>query len=398
MANVVRFYRGLKASYDATTTHANGIYFATDVGQILMNGVEYGGDSDKKVANVELNTQANGIVITYTDTTSTTLLFGKASTVVDGLMAKEDKEKVDSLSTTYNSNMPDDLQVTDNHGGIKKGVTAGELKTKTWAQLMDDILFPTVQPTVNAPSASVALSNGFSNNGIYEIGAAAPAAGTSVKGSFNRGTVTVIGQPNKNRAGALIEDESYVATGAGSQELPEKIVLGAMTYKYHAAYGEGDELVDSKGNKATVTPNPLSAGSIDSSNVTIYGTYPYFSNGVMASTSSNELSSLPASFVDNAKFGSLIRIDNNIQIAAKFASEAEHSTKARLYVPATKKVTAVKAMNALTGKFDVDFTAWEMLADTVNQTVQGTEVAYKVWTTTGGLQGGNQYLFTIANA
>ena len=311
----------------------------------------------------------------------------------------EDKiEKVDSLSTTYNSNMPDDLQVTDNHGGIKKGVTAGELKTKTWAQLMDDILFPTVQPTVNAPSASVALSNGFSNNGVYEIGAAAPAAGTSVKGSFNRGTVTVVGQPNKNRAGALIEDESYVATGAGSQELPEKIVLGAMTYKYHAAYGEGDELVDSKGNKATVTPNPLSAGSIDSSNVTVYGTYPYFSNGVMASTSSNELSSLPASFVDNAKFRSLIRIDDNTQIAAKFASEAEHSTKARLYVPATKKVTAVKAMNALTDKFDVDFTAWEMLADTVNQTVQGTEVAYKVWTTTGGLQGGNQYLFTIANA
>lgn len=320
-------------------------------------------------------------------------------TAVGGTLKQEQFEAAwKSLSTTYNSNMPDDLQVTDNHGGIKKGVTAGELKTKTWAQLMDDILFPTVQPTVNAPSASVALSNGFSNNGVYEIGAAAPAAGTSVKGSFNRGTVTVVGQPNKNRAGALIEDESYVATGAGSQELPEKIVLGAMTYKYHAAYGEGDELVDSKGNKATVTPNPLSAGSIDSSNVTVYGTYPYFSNGVMASTSSNELSSLPASFVDNAKFGSLIRIDNNTQIAAKFASEAEHSTKARLYVPATKKVTAVKAMNALTGKFDVDFTAWEMLADTVNQTVQGTEVAYKVWTTTGSLQGGNQYLFTIANA
>lgn len=395
--NIVKFYRGPEASYNSVT-HANGIYFTTDTNKIIMNGSEYGGDSNKKVADVKLNAQANGIVITYTDTTSTTLLFGKASTVVDGLMAKEDKEKVDSLSTTYNSNMSDDLQVTDNHGGIKKGVTAGELKTKTWAQLMDDILFPTVQPTVNAPSASVALSNGFSNNGVYEIGAAAPAAGTSVKGSFNRGTVTVVGQPNKNRAGALIEDESYVATGAGSQELPEKIVLGAMTYKYHAAYGEGDELVDSKGNKATVTPNPLSAGSIDSSNVTVYGTYPYFSNGVMASTSSNELSSLPASFVDNAKFRSLIRIDDNTQIAAKFASEAEHSTKARLYVPATKKVTAVKAMNTLTGKFDVDFTAWEMLADTVNQTVQGTEVAYKVWTTTGSLQGGNQYLFTIANA
>lgn len=99
MASVVKFYRGLKASYNVTT-HADGIYFATDVGQILMNGVEYGGDSDKKVANVELNTQANGIVITYTDTTSTTLLFGKASTVVDGLMAKEDKRK-SRLSVYY---------------------------------------------------------------------------------------------------------------------------------------------------------------------------------------------------------------------------------------------------------------------------------------------------------
>lgn len=397
MANIVRFYRGLKASYNATT-HADGIYFATDVGQILMNGVEYGGDSDKKVANVELNTQANGIVITYTDTTSTTLLFGKASTVVDGLMAKEDKEKVDSLSTTYNSNMPDDLQVSSSHGGIAQGTTAGELKTKTWAQLMDDILFPTVQPTVTNPSASIALSSGFSNGSVYEIGAAAPVAGTSVKGSFSRGTSTVVGQTTKYRAGTLIEDESYVATGNGSQELPTTIALGAMTYKYHASYGQGDTLVDSKGNTATISPNPLPAGSVESSNVTIYGTYPYFSNGVKASTSSNELGSLPTSFVDNAKFTSLFRIDNNAQVAAKFASEAEHSTKAKLYVPATKTVTAVKAMNSFTGKFDVDFTAWEVLAGTVNQTVQGQEVAYKVWTTTGGYQGGNQYLFTIANA
>lgn len=110
MANIVRFYRGRKASYNATT-HADGIYFATDVGQILMNGVEYGGDSDKKVANVELNTQANGIVITYTDTTSTTLLFGKASTVVDGLMSKEDKAKLDGIETGAEKNIIETVKV-----------------------------------------------------------------------------------------------------------------------------------------------------------------------------------------------------------------------------------------------------------------------------------------------
>ena len=66
MANsVVKFYRGPQASYNSTT-HANGIYFATDTKKIIMNGTEYGGDSNKKVSNVALNANANGIVITYT--------------------------------------------------------------------------------------------------------------------------------------------------------------------------------------------------------------------------------------------------------------------------------------------------------------------------------------------
>lgn len=99
MANsVVKFYRGLQASYNSTT-HANGIYFATDTKKIIMNGTEYGGDSNKKVSNVALNANANGIVITYTDSTSTTLLLGKATVTADGLMSKEDKAKLDSLKT-----------------------------------------------------------------------------------------------------------------------------------------------------------------------------------------------------------------------------------------------------------------------------------------------------------
>ena len=97
MANsVVKFYRGPQASYNSTT-HADGIYFATDTKKIIMNGTEYGGDSNKKVSNVALNANANGIVITYTDSTSTTLLLGKATVTADGLMSKEDKAKLDSL-------------------------------------------------------------------------------------------------------------------------------------------------------------------------------------------------------------------------------------------------------------------------------------------------------------
>lgn len=100
MANsVVKFYRGPQASYNSTT-HADGIYFATDTKKIIMNGTEYGGDSNKKVSNVALNANANEIVITYTDSTSTTLLLGKATVTADGLMSKEDKAKLDSLDPT----------------------------------------------------------------------------------------------------------------------------------------------------------------------------------------------------------------------------------------------------------------------------------------------------------
>lgn len=136
MANVVRFYRGLEAFYNATT-HADGIYFATDVGRILMNGVEYGGDSDKKVANVELNLQANGIVITYTDTTSTTLLFGKASTVADGLMSKEDKASIESLQASVEGKQEtltagDAVSITeDNVIDVKIEEVSGQLLTKS---------------------------------------------------------------------------------------------------------------------------------------------------------------------------------------------------------------------------------------------------------------------------
>lgn len=96
MASVIKFYRGLSSAYNPVT-HANGIFFTTDTHKIMLNGSEYGGDSSKKVANVTLNENANGIVITYTDSTTTNLDFAKASSLVDGLMSKEDKAKLDSL-------------------------------------------------------------------------------------------------------------------------------------------------------------------------------------------------------------------------------------------------------------------------------------------------------------
>jgi len=97
MAVPVLFYRGPKSSYDVSQ-HGNGIYFCTDTYEIFMNNHSYGGG---KVQDVTLNsTNNNCLTIHYTSGDTTDVALAKASKVLDGLMSKEDKVKLDSLSGT----------------------------------------------------------------------------------------------------------------------------------------------------------------------------------------------------------------------------------------------------------------------------------------------------------
>lgn len=266
--NVVKFYRGPETSYNSDT-HANGIYFTTDTKKIMMNGSEYGGDSNKKVADVKLNAQANGIVITYTDTTSQTLLLGKASTVIDGLMSKEDKAKLDSLDPTasgsYESLLDPTVATVEKLGGIDAGTTVAQLTGKSYDEIFDTLIFPTVNPTFTAPTASISLK---SYQNIQEIGANAPTE-ANFNVSFNAGAITLAGKKQNNRAGAQDMGASKILYSSSKVEsLPEKVVAGAMDYYYRAAYAEGPQPKDSKGNNYQT---PLAAGSVDSEKTTVTG-------------------------------------------------------------------------------------------------------------------------------
>lgn len=107
MANkVVKFYRGLSAAYNPTT-HADGIFFTTDTHKIIMNNITYGGDSDKKVSDVQLNSTANGIIITYTDDTTATLDFGDAISITENTI----DVKIDPASDVALSKSANGLKV-----------------------------------------------------------------------------------------------------------------------------------------------------------------------------------------------------------------------------------------------------------------------------------------------
>lgn len=298
---------------------------------------------------------------------------------------------------SYTTDLPDSLVVPQTIGGINKGTKVSDLEGSTISQMFDNLLFPEVQPTIQDPSATIHFKDTFSSNGVYEVGTTAPIA-ANFNTSFNRGTCTVVGQANKNRAGNLDSGNSFIYYGGNTstKTLPAKVTLGTMQYNYHAAYAQGDTLVTSKGNKASVTPNPLPAGSVNSSNLTIFGTYPYYCNGQSASSSSGD-SNFPTSATPDTKLP-LYKWTDTL-VGAKFASEAATGTRMQFMYSNRKKVTEVEFYNSISGKWETfDTSNYNAKSGIKTYSVQGTNETYNILTTTGPLSGSVQYRFTMTNA
>lgn len=298
---------------------------------------------------------------------------------------------------SYTTDLPDSLVVPQTIGGINKGTKVSDLEGSTLSQMFDNLLFPEVQPTIQAPSATIHFKDTFSSNGVYEVGTTAPIA-ANFNTSFDRGTCTVVGQANKNRAGNLDSGNSFIYYGGdtSTKTLPAKVTLGTMQYNYHAAYAQGDTLVTSKGNKASVTPNPLPTGSVNSSNLTIFGTYPYYCNGQSASSSSGD-SNFPTSATPDTKLP-LYKWTDTL-VGAKFASEATTGTRMQFMYSNRKKVTKVEFYNSISGKWETfDTSNYNAKSGIKTYSVQGTNETYNILTTTGPLSGSVQYRFTITGA
>ena len=368
-----KFYRGLKARYDAESKHLDAIYFATDTKELLMNGTNYGGGG---ITDVRFDKNSNKLTVSK----------------IDG-----DTEYDLTELVKFKTSLPDSLTTPSKLGGLPAGTKVESLKTKTLSQIFEDILFEEIQPSVQAPSASISFKSPFTANQILEVGAVAPTA-EQIQTGFSRGNCTVVGQPNKNRAGGLISDDQsfvYVGNSTSNKTLPVKVTLGTMQYNYQAHHGAGDTLLTSKGNKATVSPNPLPAGIVKSGAVYLYGTYPYFCNGASASSSSGD-TNFPSTVTPDTKLP--LQKWTDTLIGAKFASEAGTGTRLVFYFPSEKNVTKVEFYNTVSGKWEVFGTDKYAISDAGDKAVQGAQIAYKKLTTTGAMSGALQLRFTVANA
>ena len=161
MANI-KFFRGVDKGYQYLLENnpndaKDALYFAEDTNTIYLNEVAYSGkglpaDIEAVVTQVSINTNGE-LIIRYSD--------GRPPQV---------------FPIKYVSQYEDSMEVPNKVGGIEAGTTVGVLKNKSISEIIDDLLFPTIEPTKTVEPFVVfnfADSNySGSSNVIVELGKA----------------------------------------------------------------------------------------------------------------------------------------------------------------------------------------------------------------------------------
>lgn len=375
---------------DTVLKQDNKVEFKTRFLQIQNYLSEFATEEQKKAARENLGVLSD-IVVQNIVEEAISGLKGDVSIDYDTLEKIENQIRQQiQQALYYNTALPDDLVTPNKIGGLNQGTSVSTLKEKTLSQIFDDILFEELQPSVQNPSCSISLKDSWKNNGIYEVGYIAP-TDSNFNTSFNRGTCTVVGQPTKYRAG---EETSKSITMNPSGELIPNITLGTVTYKLTVQHSEGDLLLTSKGNPASISPNPLTSGSV-SSTCTIYGTYPYFCNGQSANTSSQD-TNLPSSITPDTKLP--LQKWTDTLVGAKFASEADTGTRLEFYFPSQRTISKVEFFNTVSGKWETFGNNNYTVSDAGNKNIQGSNIPYSKLTTQGALNGALQVRFTLGSA
>ena len=343
---ILKFYRGLEASY-SSSTHADGIYFCTDTGKIMLNGKQYGSSSAKTVADVTL--EESVLKVKYTDSSSEEL-------------------DLSVLGGTYTSEIEDtELEMPSAVGGISKGTTVGDLNGKTINQMFDDLLFPTVNPTYVAPSASIAFKSYAT---LQKVGSTGPTEDNFTTG-YNAGAINVNGVKQANRGGALKEGESfiYVNNTPSSTELPATLALGNTTFKYRASYKAGPQPKDNKGNNYG---SPLAAGTVDSAAITVNGTHPYYASTATA----GQLTEQPL-LTWNAAAGQMTTPRFTLQ---------PHSAVAKQMMKFPRKLTQLQMLNTVSNQMEVvSFSDWD--ESSASESTNSVETTYYTYTYSGSDRG-----------
>jgi hypothetical protein len=259
------------------------------------------------------------------------------------------------------------------------GITAGTVLTGlTTNQILEEILVPTLNPTLTAPYNSFVKTSPSAD--LYEI---ADVQTIAFSATFNRGTISPAYGTSGNRSG-LPSIYNYTGTGLPSTHSSSalsdtqsataySIIQGNQSWSSTVTYLIGEQPKNSKGGNYST---PLAAGTTGSITRTIEGVYPLFATTVAIATQTKQtlVSMLSA---------------NNIVIPM-VAQTAGY--KQSFEIPNTwlssRPLVGVQTYNTVSGQWEYQGATasnslgyWNTTAD--NQTIQSNSIGYTKYSYNG---------------
>ena len=218
----VNFYRGPKEKY-VQETHADGIYFATDTFEILMNGSSFGGGGIEDVQFSE-----GKLLFTFRDGTNMEVPITEATQSLPGLLSAADKTKLDNLPT--NESLTADLEEINEKIGTNDYTDTNYISKET--NLTDAA--KQLDEEIKATNDNLAILN------------AATIKGVQVNGTDLTPSAGKVNIPNA----------TTVADGAMSKE--DKTKLDKVIDS-----GDGQQYLANDGTYKTLTKTTVGLGNVD---------------------------------------------------------------------------------------------------------------------------------------
>jgi len=267
------------------TTSASGVSYTSTVGSFTVDDLVVNGSLDVTQLDTITNISANDYVVVeqggVTKKTSGSEFLADGGSV-KGVATNEGVYiSGNILGTIYNTTIADSVTNVA-VGGLSAGTAASVLKTKSIVEILDDILFPTLEASIaSSASVSLAVSGG---GGTLEVGSS---VSRSLTATFSQGSITNgDGSAGPSLVGAATQ---YTFTGTGITSTAQTgntlslgsaaVVDGSNNWAVTVAYGAGSgAYYDNKGAAGSNLDGSRGSGSVSdsSSSPTITGLYPYF--------------------------------------------------------------------------------------------------------------------------
>ena len=236
----LKFFRGTKDSYNINE-HGAGIYFTTDTNEIIHNDKSYSGLTSEQsgISNIQ-QTESNSIEIKFAN--------GETKEISSGI---------------YQSNLDENVTIN--------GINVGELNGKSYDEILDRLLFPTVNPTVIAEPSIAGFTLYTQTNLVEQDSPVIKVTDAALnKGSWSDGT---------SYAGNRVA-RTYYFNGVKLNTLTEyeeqTYQLGDNNYTVVITYEEGEQ---PKNNKGELIEDRCPSGEASATRI-VNATLPWYIGNV----------------------------------------------------------------------------------------------------------------------